>query len=140
MVNGVHYAPTSFPQVVGLDGVFAVASQRSASGFGWRRRRYPEVDELAAELDRVTAGLNGALDELRELARGIHPAILTNRGLAAALQDLAGRAPIPVRVVATPAERLPDQVEAAVYFVVSECLANVGKHAQAQREIGRAHV
>jgi hypothetical protein len=71
------------------------------------------------------------LKELRDLARGIHPAILTNRGLPAALDDLAGRASVPVEVVAAPTERLPDQVEAAAYFVVSECLANVGKHAQA---------
>lgn len=75
------------------------------------------------------AGL--ALKELRDLARGIHPAILTNRGLAAALDDLATRAAVPVEVSAAPQERLPDQVEAAAYFVVSECLANVDKHAEA---------
>jgi signal transduction histidine kinase len=72
-----------------------------------------------------------ALKELRDLARGIHPAILTNRGLPAALQDLASRATLPVAVVAAPDERLPAPVEAAAYFVVSECLANVGKHAGA---------
>jgi signal transduction histidine kinase len=75
------------------------------------------------------AGL--ALKDLRDLARGIHPAILTNRGLAAALDDLATRASVPVEVTAAPQERLPDQVEAAAYFVVSECLANVDKHAEA---------
>ena len=75
------------------------------------------------------AGL--ALKDLRDLARGIHPAILTNRGLAAALDDLAARAAVPVEVTTAPQERLPDQVEAAAYFVVSECLANVDKHAQA---------
>ncbi|HEX2416227.1 MAG TPA: sensor domain-containing protein [Thermoleophilaceae bacterium] len=75
------------------------------------------------------AGL--ALSELRDLARGIHPAILTNRGLAAALDDLASRASVPVEVADAPEERLPDQVEAAAYFVVSECLANVDKHARA---------
>jgi signal transduction histidine kinase len=72
-----------------------------------------------------------ALKDLRDLARGIHPAILTNRGLAAALDDLATRAAVPVEVSAAPQERLPDQVEAAAYFVVSECLANVDKHAEA---------
>jgi len=72
-----------------------------------------------------------ALKELRDLARGIHPAILTNRGLPAALEDLASRATVPVEVTAAPDERLPDAVEAAAYFVVSECLANIGKHAQA---------
>ena len=74
---------------------------------------------------------NLALKELRDLARGIHPAILTNRGLPAALDDLASRATVPVEVVAKPDERLPDSVEAAAYFVVSECLANIGKHAEA---------
>jgi signal transduction histidine kinase len=74
---------------------------------------------------------NLALKELRDLARGIHPAILTNRGLPAALDDLASRATVPVEVVARPDERLPDPVEAAAYFVVSECLANIGKHAEA---------
>jgi signal transduction histidine kinase len=74
---------------------------------------------------------NLALKELRDLARGIHPAILTNRGLPAALEDLASRATVPVEVVAKPDERLPDPVEAAAYFVVSECLANIGKHAEA---------
>jgi hypothetical protein len=57
--------------------------------------------------------------------------MLTNRGLAAALDDLAGRAAVPVELVAVPRERLPDPVESSVYFLVSECLANIGKHAQA---------
>src|SRR5215213_3528359 len=98
-----------------------MAEQRAASG-----------DPEAAELVRQ-AGEEAqlALKELRDLARGIHPAILTNRGLASALEDLAARATVPVEVTATPAERLPDAVEAAAYFVVSECLANIGKHAEA---------
>jgi signal transduction histidine kinase len=94
--------------------------------------RAEQGDPEAAELIRSAgeeAGL--ALKELRDLARGIHPAILTNRGLPAALDDLAARATVPVEVTAAPDERLPDQVEAASYFVVSECLANVDKHAQA---------
>jgi signal transduction histidine kinase len=73
-----------------------------------------------------------ALKDLRDLARGIHPAILTNRGLPAALDDLAGRASVPARVIAAPKERLPEPVEATAYFVVSECLVNVDKHAQAE--------
>ena len=89
-------------------------------------------DPGAAELVRQAGEeANLALKELRDLARGIHPAILTNRGLPAALEDLASRATVPVEVVATPDERLPDPVEAAAYFVVSECLANIGKHAEA---------
>lgn len=95
-------------------------------------KRTAEGSEEAAELLRHAGDEAGlALKDLRDLARGIHPAILTNRGLAAALDDLAGRASVPVDVVAAPDERLPDQVEAAAYFVVSECLANIDKHAQA---------
>ena len=71
-----------------------------------------------------------ALEELRELARGIHPAVLSERGLAAALEALAGRAPLPVEVD-VPAERLPERVEAAAYYVISESLANVAKYAEA---------
>ena len=98
-----------------------MAEQRAAGG-----------DPAAAELVRQAGEeANLALKELRDLARGIHPAILTNRGLPAALEDLASRATVPVEVVAAPAERLPDAVEAAAYFVVSECLANIGKHANA---------
>jgi signal transduction histidine kinase len=89
-------------------------------------------DPGATELVRQAGEeANLALKELRDLARGIHPAILTNRGLPAALDDLASRATVPVEVVASPDERLPDPVEAAAYFVVSECLANIGKHAEA---------
>jgi signal transduction histidine kinase len=98
-----------------------MAEQRAANG-----------DPSAAELVRQAGEeANLALKELRDLARGIHPAILTNRGLPAALEDLASRATVPVEVIATPDERLPDPVEAAAYFVVSECLANIGKHADA---------
>jgi signal transduction histidine kinase len=90
-------------------------------------------DPTAVELVRKAGEeANLALKELRDLARGIHPAILTNRGLPAALQDLASRATLPVEVLATPDERLPGAVEAAAYFVVSECLANIGKHASAE--------
>jgi len=108
-------------RLVALALTLRMAEKRAASG-----------DVEAAELVRQAgeeAGL--ALKELRDLARGIHPAILTNRGLPAALSDLAARASVPVEVVAAPDERLPDQVEAAAYFVVSECLANIDKHAQA---------
>lgn len=73
-----------------------------------------------------------ALTELRDLARGIHPAILTDRGLGPALEDLAGRAMTPARIAAVPPGRLPAAVEAAAYFVVAECLANVDKYAAAQ--------
>ena len=96
-------------------------------------QRAIDGDPTAVDLIRGAGDeANLALKELRDLARGIHPAILTNRGLPAALEDLASRATLPVEVVASPEERLPGAVEAAAYFVVSECLANIGKHANAE--------
>jgi signal transduction histidine kinase len=90
----------------------------------------PEVSEL---LDESTAELQASLDELRELARGIHPAVLTDRGLAAALEALASRTPVPVEIASAPPEDLPDAAATAVYFVVSEALTNVAKYAHAER-------
>ena len=86
--------------------------------------------EAAALLDESSAELQASLDELRELARGIHPAVLTDHGLAAALRALAGRAPVPVSVTVE-ADDLPPAVETAVYFVVAEGLTNVAKYAGA---------
>ncbi len=80
--------------------------------------------------------LTRALEELRELARGIHPAVLSDRGLRPALEALAGRSPVPVELRGTPPERLPPAVEAAAYFVVAEALTNVVKYANASQ----AHV
>jgi signal transduction histidine kinase len=82
-------------------------------------------------LDRVEADLAESLAELRRLARGILPPVLGDRGLGAALDDLAGRAPVPVEVVREPARRLPEPVEIAAYFVVAEALTNVAKYARA---------
>jgi signal transduction histidine kinase len=73
-----------------------------------------------------------AIDELRELAHGIHPAILTNSGLAAAVEMLADRAPLPVQI-AIPPERYPAPVESAAYFVAAEALTNIVKYACASR-------
>jgi PAS domain S-box-containing protein len=88
--------------------------------------------EAAAELlEAAIADLGAATDELRELARGIHPAILTERGLGPALGALARRSPIPVRVELVAAERPPAAVEATAYFVVSEALANAARYSQA---------
>jgi signal transduction histidine kinase len=87
------------------------------------------ADELLADAEQE---LQEALHELRELARGIHPAILTDGGLTPALRTLAERTPIPVSVVG-PDGRLPPAVETAAYFIVSETLTNVVKHASASR-------
>jgi PAS domain S-box-containing protein len=91
-----------------------------------------QTDPAAAEavLESSRNELAAALDELRELARGIHPAILTDRGLAAALEALASRLPIPVEIE-TPEIDLPQPVEAAAYYVIAEALANVIKYARA---------
>jgi PAS domain S-box-containing protein len=81
-------------------------------------------------LDASREELAQALEELRELARGIHPAVLTDRGLDAALEALAARSPLPIDING-PSAKLPAPVEAAAYYVVSEALANVAKYAQA---------
>ena len=89
-----------------------------------------DPDAAGAVLGSAREELALALDELRELARGIHPAILTDRGLAAALESLATRSPVPVEIDA-PVDALPAAVEAAAYYVVAESLANVVKYASA---------
>ena len=96
------------------------------------RERAAKAPKAATDLlDRAAEELALALEELRELARGIHPAILTERGLRPALEAVVDRSPIPVKLEELPGERLPEHVEAAVYYVVSEALANVAKHAEA---------
>jgi signal transduction histidine kinase len=94
------------------------------------------LEALVAEaLDQ----LREALAELRELARGIHPAVLTERGLRAALELLAARSPVPVDVRA-PAQRLPPGVEAALYFTAAEALTNVAKYARAASAAVRVEI
>jgi signal transduction histidine kinase len=93
-----------------------------------RIRRDPAMAEQLA--DSAVAELALSLEELRELARGIHPAVLDN-GLGPALQALASRSPVPVTVSYHAPERLPQPVELAAYFVASEALANVAKYARA---------
>jgi len=82
---------------------------------------------LAAAQDDLTKGLA----ELRELARGIHPIVLTERGLGPALDALLTRAPVPVKIAELPERRLPAAVEAAAYYVVAEAITNVGRYSQA---------
>jgi signal transduction histidine kinase len=85
--------------------------------------------ELKAHLDEVGAEVIGTLDELRELARGIHPSVLAKGGLRPALNTLARRSAVPVDLRID--GRLPEQIEVAAYYVVSEALTNVAKHAHA---------
>jgi signal transduction histidine kinase len=98
-----------------------------------RLARMGAVDgsETAALLDSSIDELGQSLKELRDLARGIHPAVLSERGLEPAVRALAARAPVPVEVVGQAAGRLPAAVETAAYFVVSEALTNVSKYAHA---------
>jgi signal transduction histidine kinase len=85
----------------------------------------------ATLLDEAMEELGEATRELRELARGIHPAVLSDRGLEAALGGLAGRSTVPIEILETPPERLPEAVESATYFVIAEALTNVARYAAA---------
>jgi signal transduction histidine kinase len=87
--------------------------------------------DLRAELSRIAAGLADAVAELQEFSRGIHPAILSERGLGPALRTLARRSAVPVELDVTTGARFPEPVEIAVYYVASEALANAMKHARA---------
>src|SRR5271157_427249 len=91
----------------------------------------PDAGELAGQLDDVATGLGEAVDELREIARGIHPAALAEGGLRPALKVLARRSAVPVRLDVRVDRQLPEQVELAAYYVVSETLTNAARHAAA---------
>jgi signal transduction histidine kinase len=91
----------------------------------------PDANGAAELLVEADGELRAALDELRELAQGIHPAVLTEQGLGPAIRSLAERSPVPVAIAGVPERRLPAPAEAASYFLVSEALANVAKYARA---------
>jgi signal transduction histidine kinase len=93
----------------------------------------PDQDDLRSELSQIATGLSGAVEDLRELSRGIHPAILSEGGLGPALKVLARRSTIPVVLDVTVQGRLPEAIELGAYFVASEALANATKHARASR-------
>jgi len=99
---------------------------------GMARDRAAGVDpELGSLIESASKEAKEALTELRELARGIHPAVLTETGLAGAIQALAERSPVATTITAVPDGRFPAAIEATAYFVVCEALANVAKHARA---------
>jgi signal transduction histidine kinase len=91
----------------------------------------PDLGALAAELDSVVAGINSALDDLRDLARGIHPGLVGRAGLRRGLKMLARRSAVPVHLDVRVERRLPEPIEVAAYYVVSEALTNAAKHAHA---------
>jgi PAS domain S-box-containing protein len=94
-------------------------------------RRFDDDADASAAFESATEELAQALEELRELARGIHPAVLSDRGLEPAIAALAARTPLPVQIDVGLDERLPEPVEAAAYYVVAEAVTNAAKHAQA---------
>ena len=87
--------------------------------------------ELKGELARIADGLVEALEAVREISRGIHPAILSEAGLGPAIEGLARNSPVPVTLQSSVAGRLPDRVEVGAYYIICEALANAAKHAQA---------
>jgi signal transduction histidine kinase len=98
---------------------------------GLAKRRLAKGEDASDLITSAERELHAAIAELRDLARGIHPAVLTDRGLAPALRDVAARAAVPVEVGELPEERLAGPVEAAAYFTVSEALTNVTRYANA---------
>jgi signal transduction histidine kinase len=98
---------------------------------GLLEQRFEHDPEAKAALDQTRREVSESLRELRELARGIHPAVVTGHGLAVALKTLAARAPVPVRLTVDLDGRLPERQEVAAYYVVSESLTNVARYARA---------
>ncbi|TXL61412.1 histidine kinase [Aeromicrobium terrae] len=116
-------------RLVGLSLTFRLASRRAA-----------DDPELTALLDDAARELSDAIAELRELTRGIHPAIVEDTGLRGALESLAERPGLPVDLQVDLPERLPEAVEVAAYYLVAEALTNVNKHASATRVSVQAYV
>jgi signal transduction histidine kinase len=101
----------------------ATTSPADTSGSG--------LNDAGAQVDSAMSDLDAALAELRDLAHGLHPMLLSTRGLAAAVESLAARAPLPVHVDVRAHQRLPEAIESAAYFVIAEGLTNIAKHAAA---------
>jgi signal transduction histidine kinase len=105
-----------------------VALRLELAGLASQLRNDPDA---RTRVDRVSQEVAVSLDELRDLARGLHPAVLSGHGLAVAVESLTARAPVPVQLRMDIANRMPEAVEVAAYYVVSESLTNAGKHARA---------
>ena len=93
--------------------------------------RLADDPETRRRLDLARREVGASLQELRELAHGLHPAVVSGHGLAVALESLAARTPVPVRLTVSTDERLPEALEIAAYYLVAETLANVAKYARA---------
>jgi signal transduction histidine kinase len=95
------------------------------------RKLFDDDPEASSRIEHARSEIAQSLDELRDIARGLHPAVVSGHGLAVALESLAARAPVPVRLNVQLDDRLPEPLEVAAYYLVSESIANIGKHAQA---------
>jgi signal transduction histidine kinase len=95
------------------------------------KKRVDDDSEASGRIDHARSEIALSLEELRDVARGLHPAVVSGHGLAVALESLAARATVPVRLNVELEGRLPEPLEVAAYYLVSESLANIGKHAQA---------
>jgi signal transduction histidine kinase len=95
------------------------------------RERLPSSADVQAGLDEVADDLDGLLEEVRVFSQGLHPALLSRAGLLPSLRALKRRSPVPVELALAPVPRLPEPIETAIYYVVSEALANVAKHSRA---------
>ena len=110
--------------------------RRAALGLSLQATRAavpPDRNDLLAELSTIAAGLRGALTDLQELSRGVHPAVLSKGGLGPALRTLARRSAVPVHLDVGTDSRFPESIEVAAYYAASEAAANAIKHAQASR-------
>jgi signal transduction histidine kinase len=109
---------------------------------GFLEERLAGDPEATARLDQARQEIATSLDELRAVAHGIHPAVVTGHGLEIGLEQLAARASVPVRLEVKIEGRLPERLEVAAFYLVSESLANIGKHAKATSatvEVARAN-
>jgi signal transduction histidine kinase len=107
---------------------------------GLLQQRVGADPEARAQVESARRGVSTALAELRDLARGLHPAVLTAHGLQVALESVAARTPLPLQLSVAVPERLPGPVEVGAYYVVCECLTNVGRHAGAATASVDVHV
>jgi signal transduction histidine kinase len=109
---------------------------------GLLEERLQADPEIRSRLDQARGEIALSLEELRDVARGLHPAVVTGHGLAVALESLTARATIPVRLTVELDERMPERLEVAAYYVVSESLTNIAKHAAATSatvDVNRLH-
>ena len=95
------------------------------------KKRLDADPEASSRIEHARSEIALSLQELRDIARGLHPAVVSGHGLAVALESLAARAPVPIRLNVDLQDRLPEQLEVAAYYLVSESIANIGKHAHA---------